>query len=172
MKKVPTDKKFAVRGEALKKMMEEDKAAGLIPFFVGQQSLHTVSWPQINGQYNLCVMSLICETSACSRVWLAALTCGLVSCSSAPPLAPLHHALLIASPSWGQYVSQHGCKCNVVTERVDFTVCSSGLCHKRTQIGSSHTRHAHPNCPGGVDYHRYEVCWFYSCSFLFPVFSR
>lgn len=49
MKKVPTDKKFAVRGEALKKMIEEDKAAGLIPFFVGKQSVHTVSWPQIDG---------------------------------------------------------------------------------------------------------------------------
>ncbi|TNN02314.1 aromatic-L-amino-acid decarboxylase [Takifugu flavidus] len=34
MKKVSTDKNFAVRGETLKKMIEEDKAAGLIPFFV------------------------------------------------------------------------------------------------------------------------------------------
>lgn len=48
MKKVPTDKKFAVRGEALKKMIEEDKAAGLIPFFVRQQSVRftaTDQWP-------------------------------------------------------------------------------------------------------------------------------
>lgn len=34
MKKIPTDKKFSVRGDVLKKMIEEDKAAGLIPFFV------------------------------------------------------------------------------------------------------------------------------------------
>lgn len=57
MKKVPTDKNFSVRGEALKKMIEEDKAAGLIPFFVRQNSLHPVSWPQNNGQYILIIMS-------------------------------------------------------------------------------------------------------------------
>lgn len=57
MKKVPTDKKFAVRGEALKKMIEEDKAAGLIPFFVRQQSVHTVSRSQINVEHSLCRMS-------------------------------------------------------------------------------------------------------------------
>lgn len=34
MKKVPTDDKFAMRGETLTKMLEEDKAAGLIPFYV------------------------------------------------------------------------------------------------------------------------------------------
>lgn len=34
MKKVPTDNSFAVRGDMLKKMVEEDKAAGLIPFYV------------------------------------------------------------------------------------------------------------------------------------------
>ncbi|XP_058256485.1 aromatic-L-amino-acid decarboxylase [Hemibagrus wyckioides] len=33
MKKLPTDSKFAVRGEYLRKVIEEDKAAGLIPFF-------------------------------------------------------------------------------------------------------------------------------------------
>ncbi|KAK3551538.1 hypothetical protein QTP70_017337 [Hemibagrus guttatus] len=33
MKKLPTDSKFAVRGESLRKVIEEDKAAGLIPFF-------------------------------------------------------------------------------------------------------------------------------------------
>ncbi|XP_062847895.1 aromatic-L-amino-acid decarboxylase [Trichomycterus rosablanca] len=33
MKQVPSDSKFAVRGEALRKVIEEDKAAGLIPFF-------------------------------------------------------------------------------------------------------------------------------------------
>ncbi|KAL4616928.1 aromatic-L-amino-acid decarboxylase-like [Arapaima gigas] len=33
MKKVPTDEKFSVRGEALKMMVEEDKRAGLIPFY-------------------------------------------------------------------------------------------------------------------------------------------
>lgn len=34
MKKLPTDSKFAVREESLKKVIQEDKAAGLIPFFV------------------------------------------------------------------------------------------------------------------------------------------
>lgn len=34
MKQVPSNSKFAVRGEALRKLIEEDKAAGLIPFFV------------------------------------------------------------------------------------------------------------------------------------------
>ncbi|KAF7659401.1 hypothetical protein LDENG_00297890 [Lucifuga dentata] len=33
MRKVPTDDKYAVRGQTLKKMVEEDKAAGLIPFY-------------------------------------------------------------------------------------------------------------------------------------------
>uniref|UniRef100_A0A9J7YGY8 Aromatic-L-amino-acid decarboxylase n=1 Tax=Cyprinus carpio carpio TaxID=630221 RepID=A0A9J7YGY8_CYPCA len=33
MKKIPTDNKFSVRGDALQKVLEEDRAAGLIPFF-------------------------------------------------------------------------------------------------------------------------------------------
>ncbi|XP_043115936.1 aromatic-L-amino-acid decarboxylase [Puntigrus tetrazona] len=33
MKKIPTDNKFSVRGAALQKVLEEDRAAGLIPFF-------------------------------------------------------------------------------------------------------------------------------------------
>uniref|UniRef100_A0AAY4DQR2 Aromatic-L-amino-acid decarboxylase n=1 Tax=Denticeps clupeoides TaxID=299321 RepID=A0AAY4DQR2_9TELE len=33
MRKIPTDEKFAVRGEALRRAIEEDKAAGLIPFY-------------------------------------------------------------------------------------------------------------------------------------------
>uniref|UniRef100_A0A9J8CHH2 Aromatic-L-amino-acid decarboxylase n=1 Tax=Cyprinus carpio carpio TaxID=630221 RepID=A0A9J8CHH2_CYPCA len=33
MKKIPTDSKFSVRGAALQKVLEEDRAAGLIPFF-------------------------------------------------------------------------------------------------------------------------------------------
>ncbi|XP_076827335.1 aromatic-L-amino-acid decarboxylase [Brachyhypopomus gauderio] len=33
MKKIPTDSKFAVRGETFWKTLEEDKAAGLIPFY-------------------------------------------------------------------------------------------------------------------------------------------
>uniref|UniRef100_A0AAX7T2B1 Aromatic-L-amino-acid decarboxylase n=1 Tax=Astatotilapia calliptera TaxID=8154 RepID=A0AAX7T2B1_ASTCA len=33
MRKVPTDNRYAVRREMLKKMVEEDKAAGLIPFY-------------------------------------------------------------------------------------------------------------------------------------------
>ncbi|KAM7420385.1 hypothetical protein PAMA_014892 [Pampus argenteus] len=34
MRKVPTDKSYAVTGDMLKKMVEEDKAAGLIPFYL------------------------------------------------------------------------------------------------------------------------------------------
>ncbi|NP_998507.1 aromatic-L-amino-acid decarboxylase [Danio rerio] len=33
MKKIPTDSKFSVRGDALERILKEDKAAGLIPFF-------------------------------------------------------------------------------------------------------------------------------------------
>ncbi|XP_075868606.1 aromatic-L-amino-acid decarboxylase-like [Nelusetta ayraudi] len=33
MRKVPSDSNFALRGDALKKMVDEDKAAGLIPFY-------------------------------------------------------------------------------------------------------------------------------------------
>ncbi|XP_015280362.1 PREDICTED: aromatic-L-amino-acid decarboxylase isoform X3 [Gekko japonicus] len=33
IKEVPTDDKFAVRGSALRKILDQDKAAGLIPFF-------------------------------------------------------------------------------------------------------------------------------------------
>uniref|UniRef100_A0AAR2LJR2 Aromatic-L-amino-acid decarboxylase n=1 Tax=Pygocentrus nattereri TaxID=42514 RepID=A0AAR2LJR2_PYGNA len=36
MRKIPSDSKFSVRGEALRKVLEEDKAAGLIPFYVSQ----------------------------------------------------------------------------------------------------------------------------------------
>lgn len=36
MRKVPTDKHYAVGKEMLQKMVEEDKAAGLIPFYVGK----------------------------------------------------------------------------------------------------------------------------------------
>lgn len=35
---VPTDDSFAVRGAALQKMVDEDKAAGLIPFYVSELS--------------------------------------------------------------------------------------------------------------------------------------
>lgn len=34
MRKVPTDKTYAVGGHMLKQMVEEDKAAGFIPFYV------------------------------------------------------------------------------------------------------------------------------------------
>ncbi|TDH05258.1 hypothetical protein EPR50_G00141790 [Perca flavescens] len=34
MRKVPTDDNYAVRGDMFKKMLEEDKAAGLIPFYL------------------------------------------------------------------------------------------------------------------------------------------
>lgn len=37
MRKVPTDSSYALRGDALKKMVDEDKAAGLIPFYVRPQ---------------------------------------------------------------------------------------------------------------------------------------
>lgn len=40
MRKVPTDSSYAVRGELLKKMIDEDKAAGLIPFYV--RSIHPI----------------------------------------------------------------------------------------------------------------------------------
>uniref|UniRef100_A0A3Q3WFP5 Aromatic-L-amino-acid decarboxylase n=1 Tax=Mola mola TaxID=94237 RepID=A0A3Q3WFP5_MOLML len=33
MRKVPTDSNYAVRGDVLRKMIEEDKAAGLVPFY-------------------------------------------------------------------------------------------------------------------------------------------
>lgn len=127
----------------------------------------TDRWPTYN------ITSMSCELATCNRVWLAALTCGLASCSSAPPLGPHHPVLLIASPSWGQYVSQHGCKRNLlVTEREDFTVRSLGLCHNREKLASSHTRHTHPNGSGRFSVHRFWVWGFSSCSFLFSVFSR
>ena len=37
MRKVPTDEKFAIGGEALRRIIEEDKKAGLIPSFVSEQ---------------------------------------------------------------------------------------------------------------------------------------
>lgn len=42
MRMVPSDSSYALRGDALKKMVDEDKAAGLIPFYVRphQWSLH------------------------------------------------------------------------------------------------------------------------------------
>lgn len=41
MKKLPTDSKFAVRGEALRNIIDEDKAAGLIPFYVSIYNYYT-----------------------------------------------------------------------------------------------------------------------------------
>ena len=40
MRKVPTDNSYAVGGDMLRKMVEEDKAAGLIPFYVRQDRKH------------------------------------------------------------------------------------------------------------------------------------
>lgn len=49
MRKVPTDNSYAVGGDMLKKMVEEDKAAGLIPFYVRQRqkisSYQTITRP-------------------------------------------------------------------------------------------------------------------------------
>lgn len=43
MKKVPTDEHYSVREEELRKMVEEDKAAGLIPFYVNNNTKHIYS---------------------------------------------------------------------------------------------------------------------------------
>lgn len=42
MRKVPSDSSFALRGDALKKMVDEDKAAGLIPFYVRPQQCKSI----------------------------------------------------------------------------------------------------------------------------------
>lgn len=42
IRKVPTDDTYAVRGEMLKKMVEMDKAAGLIPFYVREYKKKSV----------------------------------------------------------------------------------------------------------------------------------
>lgn len=44
MRKIPTDDSYAVKGEILKNMVKEDKAAGLIPFFVRKKktSIHLI----------------------------------------------------------------------------------------------------------------------------------
>lgn len=44
IKMVPTDGSYAVRGAALQKMVDEDKAAGLIPFYVRSQRAHVGGW--------------------------------------------------------------------------------------------------------------------------------
>lgn len=44
MRKVPSDSRYALRGDALRKMVDEDKAAGLIPFYVRpRQSISAVT---------------------------------------------------------------------------------------------------------------------------------
>ena len=42
MKKIPTEQsdKYAVQGETLRRMIQEDKAAGLIPFYVRTEHTH------------------------------------------------------------------------------------------------------------------------------------
>lgn len=47
MRKVPTDKTYAVRGDMLKKIVEEDKAAGFIPFYV-RKDQHPFSYHRVN----------------------------------------------------------------------------------------------------------------------------
>ena len=44
IKMVATDEHFSVRAETLEKMVAEDKAAGFIPFFVGERA-HSVTHP-------------------------------------------------------------------------------------------------------------------------------
>lgn len=49
MRKVPTDKTYAIRGDMLKKIMEEDKAAGFIPFYVRKdKDQHLFSYHRVN----------------------------------------------------------------------------------------------------------------------------
>lgn len=48
MRKVPTDSSYAVRGDMLKKMIDEDKAAGLIPFYVRQKNIHPSNYHRAN----------------------------------------------------------------------------------------------------------------------------
>lgn len=36
MRFLPTDEQFSLRGDTLKKAIQEDKAKGLVPFMVGQ----------------------------------------------------------------------------------------------------------------------------------------
>ena len=41
MRMIPTDDTYSVKGEMLKRMVEEDKAAGLIPFYVRKTQIFT-----------------------------------------------------------------------------------------------------------------------------------
>uniref|UniRef100_A0AAQ5Z382 Aromatic-L-amino-acid decarboxylase n=1 Tax=Amphiprion ocellaris TaxID=80972 RepID=A0AAQ5Z382_AMPOC len=60
MKQVPADNSYAVRVDMLKKMMEEDKAAGLIPFYVRQHTNQNKACQGVDDLY-MCVLQF-CAT--------------------------------------------------------------------------------------------------------------
>lgn len=100
MRKVPTDHKYAVRGEMLKKMVEEDKAAGLIPFYVRKYK----SW-------HPSILLLYISTSfffllSYTFYWIACATCTLTTSCTTTHWADSHNdsppltVMLLCSP-WG-----------------------------------------------------------------------
>lgn len=47
MKKIPTDSTYAVTGDTLKKIVEKDKEAGLIPFYVRHTHFKVDVWANV-----------------------------------------------------------------------------------------------------------------------------
>lgn len=131
MRKVPTDSSYAVRGEALKKMVDEDKAAGLIPFYVRRRRSICPTDTELTHEYRHIQKQKPCHKNMFAKhvksTWHIAFIicfyihtrkslfepssyyfsylCMFVFCSSVQPLAPPLRVHLIASSSWVQYVS-------------------------------------------------------------------
>ncbi|XP_016301208.1 aromatic-L-amino-acid decarboxylase [Sinocyclocheilus anshuiensis] len=68
MKKMPTDSKFSVRGAALQKVLEEDRAAGLIPFFVCISLITTIFF--FADSFNFNPHKWLLVNFDCSAMWV------------------------------------------------------------------------------------------------------
>ncbi|TRY99205.1 hypothetical protein DNTS_028954 [Danionella cerebrum] len=112
MKKIPTDNKFAVRGQALSKMLREDRDAGLMPFFLCATLGTTAS----------CAFDYITELGPlckAEKIWMhidAAYAGSAFICPEFRPLLDGVEILLISiriNGSWSTLIVQ---QCGLVTD--------------------------------------------------------
>lgn len=104
MRKVPTDSSYAVAGDALKKMVEKDKAAGLIPFYVRKDKIKLNHTKKCTNTSNI----ICCTSSAISGLLLQLKTTHThfqtiieftCACCCAHPEAPVKGNIVSVGPN-------------------------------------------------------------------------